>query len=60
MENKENKIEEKKEEHKSAGQFTHTIGKTTYIVNMYFSNTSTETIQDKILRLVRNEGLNKK
>jgi len=32
-----------------------TIGNTTYEVNFYFSETSKETIQDKILRLARND-----
>ena len=31
------------------------IGSTTYQVNVYFSPIATETMDDKILRLVRNE-----
>jgi len=31
------------------------IGSTTYIVNVRFSNTSTETMEDKILRLIESE-----
>lgn len=31
------------------------IGSTTYQVNVYFSQTSTETLDDKVLRLVRRE-----
>ena len=39
-----------------AGTFTKRIGYTTYHVGVYFSGTSTETAQDKILRLVKNEA----
>jgi len=38
------------------GAFTRRIGYTTYHVGVHFSGTSTETAQDKILRLVRNEA----
>ena len=31
------------------------IGSTTYRVNVYFSDTAMETMDDKILRLIRNE-----
>ena len=31
------------------------IGKTTYKVRIYFSNTSTETMSDKIKRMLKNE-----
>ena len=31
------------------------IGKTTYLVNVHFSTTSTETMEDKIRRLLKNE-----
>ena len=31
------------------------IGKTTYIVRVHFSNTSTETMSDKIKRMLKNE-----
>ena len=31
------------------------IGKTTYKVRVYFSNTSTETMSDKIKRMLKNE-----
>jgi len=40
----------------AAGTFTKRIGYTTYHVGVYFSGTSTETVQDKILRLVKNEA----
>jgi hypothetical protein len=33
------------------------IGSTVYTVNAYFATNTTETIQDKILRLARNNGL---
>lgn len=36
--------------------FTKRIGSTTYRVSVHFSNTSRETVDDKILRLMRNEG----
>ena len=39
-----------------AGAFTKRIGYTTYRVGVHFSGTSTETAQDKILRLVKNEA----
>ena len=32
-----------------------TIGKRTYEVYVYFSDTSTETLTDKIIKLIRNE-----
>ena len=31
------------------------IGKTTYIVKLHFSKTSTHTMQDKINRLIKND-----
>lgn len=34
-----------------------TIGKTTYQVTAFFSKTSTETMEDKIIRLIQNEQL---
>ncbi|MCL2610138.1 MAG: transposon-encoded TnpW family protein [Defluviitaleaceae bacterium] len=46
---------EKKPERESFGQMTKKIGNITYEVNFYFSETSKETIQDKILRLARND-----
>jgi len=53
-------LEKNKEELKEnyAGQIVKRIEKTTFIVNMYFSETSKETIQDKILKLVRNDMMN--
>ena len=35
------------------------IGKTTYKVHVHFSNTSTETMSDKIKRMLKNEIQNK-
>ena len=32
-----------------------TIGKTTYLVRVHFSETATETLQDKIKRMLREE-----
>ncbi|MEO2626907.1 transposon-encoded TnpW family protein [Blautia wexlerae] len=32
------------------------IGKTTYKVHVHFSNTSTETMSDKIKRMLKNES----
>ena len=40
--------------------FTKRIGCTTYRVGVHFSEVSTETAQDKILRLVKNEAQNGK
>ena len=33
----------------------HKIGRTTYLVGFYFSEKSRETMQDKILRMMKNE-----
>jgi 3-hydroxy-3-methylglutaryl CoA synthase len=35
--------------------FVKRIGKTTYKVNVHFSTTSKETINDKIIRMLKNE-----
>lgn len=35
--------------------FRKTIDKTTYVVKVHFSETAKETLQDKILRLLREE-----
>lgn len=42
----------------TANSFTKQIGKTTYLVNVHFSETSTETLQDKMERLIKNECIN--
>lgn len=36
---------------------TRHIGKTTYKVRVHLSETANETMEDKILRLIRNDGL---
>jgi len=36
-------------------EFNKTIGATTYVVAVYSSRTSTETFEDKILRLIESE-----
>ena len=38
-----------------AGTFSMKLGKTTYVVRVHFSETSKETMQDKIKRLLREE-----
>lgn len=38
--------------------FRKTIGKTTYEVVVHFSATSTETMNDKIMRLIQNDSEN--
>ena len=40
-----------------AGFLTRHIRKTTYKVRVYLSETTEETMEDKILRLIRNDGL---
>ena len=35
--------------------YRRTIGKTTYLVHVHFSKTSTETMEDKIKRMLVNE-----
>jgi len=40
----------------TARTITHRIGHTTYKVNIHFSGTSRETMNDKIIRLIRNEA----
>ena len=41
---------------REAGTFTRRIGSTTYRVGVHFSQTSRETANDKIVRLVRSEA----
>ena len=38
------------------GRFTRRIGNTNYRVGVHFSRTSRETIEDKVLRLLKHEG----
>lgn len=39
-------------------RLTERIGQTTYKVNVHFSETSKETIGDKIIRMIENEAVN--
>jgi hypothetical protein len=39
-------------------RLTKRIGQTTYKVNVHFSETSKETMSDKVVRLIRNEAVN--
>ena len=45
-----------KEQPHESGVFTRRIGSTTYRVSVHFSKTSRETVNDKILRLIKNEA----
>jgi len=45
----------KKEPVRESGAFTKRIGSTNYRVNVHFSKTSRETINDKVLRLIKND-----
>ncbi len=40
----------------AAGTFTKRVGSTIYQVGVHFSKSTTETINDKIARLTKNEG----
>ena len=42
---------------RSSGQITRRIGATTYKVSVHFDDHSEETMQDKILRMVKNDML---
>lgn len=42
-------------ENNSASYMTRRISGTTYKVRVYFSETAQETLEDKILRMIRNE-----
>jgi len=46
----------KTESTREAGTFTKRIGNTTYRVGVHFSDTSKETANDKIVRLIRLEA----
>ena len=48
-----------KNENKNFAYTTHRIGGTTYKVKVVFYESATETMEDKILRIVRNEILEK-
>ena len=44
-----------KNENKNFAYTTHRIGGTTYKVKVVFNETATETMEDKILRMIHNE-----
>ena len=46
-----------KNENRNFAYTTHRIGGTTYKVKVVFNESATETMEDKILRIVRNEIL---
>lgn len=46
-----------KNENRNFAYTTHRIGGTTYKVKVVFNESATETMEDKILRIVRNEML---
>ena len=46
-----------KNENSNFSYMTRRIGGTTYKVKVVFSDTEKETMEDKILRLIRNDGL---
>lgn len=46
----------KTEQPRESCVFTRRIGSTTYRVSVHFSKTSRETMNDKILRLIKNEA----
>ena len=50
----------KSEQPREHGTFTKRIGSTNYRVSVHFSDTSRETMNDKIIRLIRNESANGK
>ena len=47
-----------KNENKNFAYTTHRIGGTTYKVKVVFNEDGTETMEDKILRLIQNEAAN--
>lgn len=47
-----------KNENKNFAYTTHRIGGTTYKVKVVFNEGTTETMEDKILRMIRNETVN--
>ena len=49
-------VKKEKAKTREAGVFTKRIGYINYRVGIHFSGTNTETVQDKILRLVKNEA----
>ena len=57
---KENGQMTKTESTRKAGVFTKRIGQTTYRVGVHFSGTSRETMDEKIIRLIRNESADRR
>lgn len=49
-----------KESTREIGAFIKRIGHTTYRVSVHFSNTSRETMDEKIIRLIQNESADRK
>lgn len=39
-----------------AGTFNMKVGKTTYVIDVYFSETSKETMEDKVKRLIHDDA----
>ena len=50
---------DKKEQPREHGTFTKRIGSTNYRVNVHFSDTSRETMNEKIIRLIKNDASGK-
>ena len=53
MEQNENTIKASKPE--PAGTFNMKIGRTTYVIGVYFSQTSKDTMEDKVKRLIHDD-----
>ena len=53
----ETEMKNTKTENKTSGEFRQHIGKTEYIVSLHFAEGKNENLEDKILRLVRDERL---
>ena len=49
------KITEREINHTWSGQFSKQIGSTVYTVNVYSKEGSTETLEDKVLRLIKRD-----
>ena len=47
----------KNKENQNCQYMTHRIGSTTYKVKVVFSDDGGETMEEKILRMIRNEGM---
>ena len=50
-----NTMAEKAPKANPVGTFTMRIGNTTYVIGVHFSQTSKETMDDKVLRLIKND-----